>query len=143
MFICVTEVDFLTKIPCTEAPQSTGPSMPEVKGLKLDWANQSIWPIPLSPEGVYLRAPLYYGVCDDDADTNLNGVIEILSESEWMQRKHDEFYARKPFDSWTWNADNMTWNAPIPYPSNEPYNKYYWDESLLAWTERQIINPPL
>jgi len=32
MYICITEVDAVTKIVCTAEPQRTGPSMPAVKG---------------------------------------------------------------------------------------------------------------
>lgn len=133
MYICVTEVDSNTKIPCTQEPQRTGPSMPKVKGLALDWADKSTWPVELAPDGTYLRAPKYYGTCDDDADTSIAGVLEVLTEAEWMQRKHDEFYARKPYESWTWDAASMTWNCPVPYPEGADYHAYYWDEPTLSW----------
>jgi hypothetical protein len=35
--IVLTEVDAKTKVPCTVEPQRTGPSMPKIKGLVLDW----------------------------------------------------------------------------------------------------------
>lgn len=133
MYICVTEVDAVTKIPCTVEPQRTGPSMPLIKNLKLDWADQSTWPVKVDKTGVYLRAPKYYGTCDDDADINIPGVLEVLSGEEWMQRKHDEFYARKPYSSWIWDSLSMTWNSPVPYPQGANPYEYYWDESTLAW----------
>jgi hypothetical protein len=37
MYICITEVDAVTKIPCTVEPQRTGPSMPAVKGWTHIW----------------------------------------------------------------------------------------------------------
>ena len=79
MYICVTEVDAITKIPCTQEPQRTGPSMPVVKGLKLDWTNKSTWPVELAPDGTYLRAPLYYGTCDKDG--SITGVNEAAFAS--------------------------------------------------------------
>lgn len=139
MYICVTEVDALTKIPCTEAPQSTGPSMPNVKGLKLDWCDKSTWPVPLTPFGVCTRPPRYYGICDDDASTNIPGVLEVLSEAEWNKRKYEEAYARKPYPSWYWNPSDLTWNSPVPYPENEPFHKYYWDENSTSWKEHIIM----
>lgn len=93
-YIVVTEVDNGTKIPCTVAPQRNGPAMPDVKGLQLDWANMSRWPIKLNAEGVYLEAPKYYGVCDDDADVSVAGVLEVLTEEEWTRHKDAEFNAR-------------------------------------------------
>jgi hypothetical protein len=133
MYICVTEVDAKTKIPCTVEPQRTGPSMPDVKGWQYNWDNESTWPVELASDGTYLRAPLYYGTCDDDADTTIAGVLEIITEEEYNQRKYDEFYARQPYPSWIWDPETLTWSAPVPYPDDG--NNYYWDENTLSWVE--------
>ena len=135
MFVCVTEVDSSTKIPCTVEPQRTGPSMPQVKGLQLDWADMSTWPVELAQDGTYLRAPKYFGTCDDDADTSIVGVLEVLTEAEYNQRKHDEFYARRPYPSWIWNPETLVWSSPIPYPDDG--KQYYWDEETTSWVERE------
>lgn len=132
-YICVTEVDATTKIPCTVEPQRTGPSMPVIKGLQLDWADMSTWPVELVQDGTYLRAPKYYGTCDDDADTSIAGVLEVLTEQEWMQRKHDEFYVRRPYASWIWNPETFVWSSPVPYPNDG--KKYEWDENATLWVE--------
>ena len=136
-YIVITEVDAKTKIPCTDEPQRTGPSMPNIKGLLLDWADKSTWPVELDITGKYLRAPKYYGTCDDDADLTISGVLEELTQVEWMSRKHDEFYARQPYSSWTWNSFDFTWSSPVPYPANEDYNKYFWDEATTSWKETE------
>ena len=133
MYICVTEVDARTKIPCTVEPQRTAPSMPEIKGFILNWFDESTWPVPLSQDGTYLRAPKYYGTCDDDADTSIAGVLEVLTEAEYNQRKYDEFYARQPYPSWIWNPETLTWSSPVPYPNDG--KRYYWDEATTSWTE--------
>jgi len=133
IYICVTEVDAKTKIPCTVEPQRAGPSMPNVKGLQLDWADKSTWPVELSSDGTYLRAPKYYGTCDDGASTSVSGVLEVITEQEWMQRKHDEFYARQPYPSWVWDAETLVWSSPVPYPDDG--NKYRWDEATTSWVE--------
>lgn len=106
MFICVTEVDKDTRIPCTVEPQRTGPSMPIVKGLRLHWQDESTWPIELSPTGVYLRAPKYYCTCDDDADTSIAGVLEVLTEAEWNARRDAEIAARRRF---VWDSVTASW----------------------------------
>ncbi len=89
-YIVITEVDAITKIPCTVAPQRTGPSMPAIKGLQLDWADKSTWPVELAQDGSYLRAPKYYGTCDDDADTNIAGVLQVLTQDEYNTAKATE-----------------------------------------------------
>jgi hypothetical protein len=137
MYICVTEVDAVTKIVCTQEPQRTGPSMPAVKGLKLEWADKSTWPVELAEDGTYLRAPKYYGTCDDDADTSIAGVLEVLSEADYFQRKQAEYEARRPYPSWLWDEDNGQWIPPIPRPDDAVMNggnvRYKWDEETVSW----------
>jgi hypothetical protein len=99
MRICVTEVDASTKIPCTIEPQRTGPSLPDVKGLEYKWSDQSTWPIELASDGRYLRAPKYYCFCDDDADISIAGVLEVLTEEEWIALEIAEMEARKSYPS--------------------------------------------
>ena len=137
MYICVTEVDAATRIVCTESPQRTGPSMPKVKGLRILWDDSSTWPVELSPEGVYLRAPKYYGTCDDDADTNIPGVLQVLTEEEYKSLKLTELEARRPYPSWIGYEDTMTWGAPVPRPANAILNggnvRYEWNEEIVNW----------
>jgi hypothetical protein len=135
--IVLTEVDAKTKVPCTVEPQRTGPSMPKVKGLVLDWVDKSTWPVELDPTGIYLRAPKYYGTCDDDADLTVAGVLEELTQVEWTTRKHDEFYARQPYPSWVWNSFDFTWSSPVPYPEGADFSAYKWDEETTSWVERE------
>lgn len=144
MYICVTEVDADTKIPCTEAPQRTGPSHPDVKGLIIKWANSSAWPIQLSADGTYLAAPKYYGTCDDDADTSIPGVLSVLTEEEFNSLWQEEILARRPFPSWTWNPVFNDWMAPKPPPDDALINggnvAYRWDEPSVSWAPIMTLN---
>lgn len=81
MYICVTHVDSLTKLPADIAPLSNGPAMPEVKGLQILWWNQSEWPTDMS---------LFYGTCDDDADLDVPGVIGTVTEEEFLTKREAE-----------------------------------------------------
>jgi len=60
---------------------SHGPAFPAVKGLRVEWANQSQWPTDF---------PLFYGTCDDDADTTVPGVVRALTQAE-----HDAAWAQE------------------------------------------------
>jgi hypothetical protein len=137
MHICVTEVDKDTRIPCTAEPQRTGPSMPDVKGLAILWVDKSAWPVELAEDGTYLRAPKYYGTCDDDADTTIPGVLEVITEADFLQRKDAEILARKPFASWVWNEEEQMWKPPFPRPADAVINggtvRYQWDEETVNW----------
>ena len=137
MYICVTEVDAVTKIPCTVEPQRTGPSMPAVKGFQYKWQNSSTYPVELASDGTYLRAPKYYGTCDDDADTNIAGVLQVLTEEEYNTLRTAEHEARRPYPSWIGYSDTMTWGAPVPRPVDAVMNggnvRYQWDEATVNW----------
>lgn len=142
MYICVTEVDAQTKIPCTAEPQRTGPSMPDVKGLAVVWWDKSTWPVELAEDGTYLRAPKYYGTCDDDADTTVPGVLEVLTEVEWNERRVAELEAMRPYPSWIGYLDTMTWGPPVPRPADAIMNggnvRYQWDEATVNWVPMEF-----
>jgi hypothetical protein len=137
MYICITEVDAVTKIVCTAEPQRTGPAMPDVKGYKHIWHNSSTWPVETSSDGTYLRAPRYYGTCDDDADTTIAGVLQVLTEAEFNAAKVTEHEARRPYPSWVGYLDTMTWAAPVARPADAVMNggnvRYQWDEATVNW----------
>jgi hypothetical protein len=137
MYICLTEVDAVTKIPCTVEPQRTGPSMPSVKGFQYKWQNSSTYPISTDETGTYLRAPKYYGTCDDDADTSIAGVLQVLTEEEYNTLRAEEHEARRPYPSWIGYQDTMTWGAPVPRPVDAVMNggnvRYQWDEATVNW----------
>ena len=137
MYICVTEVDAVTKIPCTVEPQRTGPSMPSVKGFQYKWQNSSTYPVSTNATGTYLRAPKYYGTCDDDADTSIAGVLQVLTEEEYNTLRAEEHEARRPYPSWIGYLDTMTWGAPVPRPADAIMNggnvRYQWDEATVNW----------
>jgi hypothetical protein len=137
MYICITEVDAVTKIPCTVEPQRTGPSMPAIKGWTHLWHDSSTWPVSTDATGTYLRAPKYYGTCDDDADTTIAGVLQVLTEAEFNAAKVAEHEARKPYPSWIGYLDTMTWGAPVAKPADAIMNggnvRYQWDEATVNW----------
>ena len=137
MYICITEVDAVTKIVCTAEPQRTGPSMPAIKGWTHIWHDSSTWPVPTSSDGTYLRAPRYYGTCDDDADTSIAGVLQVLTEEEYNAARAAEHEARRPYPSWIGYSDTMTWSAPVPRPVDAVMNggnvRYQWDEATVNW----------
>ena len=137
MYICITEVDAVTKIVCTAEPQRTGPSMPAIKGWTHIWHDSSTWPVPTSSDGTYLRAPRYYGTCDEDADTTIAGVLQVLTEAEFNAAKVAEHEARKPYPSWIGYIDTMTWAAPVARPADAVMNggnvRYQWDEATVNW----------
>ena len=137
MYICITEVDAVTKIVCTAEPQRTGPSMPAIKGWTHLWHDSSTWPVSTAPDGTYLRAPKYYGTCDADADLNIAGVLQVLTEAEFNAAKVAEHEARRPYPSWIGYLDTMTWAAPVARPADAVINggnvRYQWDEATLNW----------
>lgn len=131
MYIQLTNIDADTGVLCTEAPMRTGPAMPEVKGFQFIFAKESAYPIDTNADGSYAEMPLYYGTCDDDADTSLTGVVKVLSEVEFNADKQAEHQARKPYSSWIGDIDTMSWQPPVAYPQDG--NFYQWDEPSVSW----------
>jgi len=142
-YICITEVDAVTKIVCTAEPQRTGPSMPAIKGWTHIWHDSSTWPVSTAPDGTYLRAPKYYGTCDADADLNIAGVLQVLTEAEFNAAKVAEHEARKPYPSWIGYIDTMTWAAPVARPADAIMNggnvRYQWDENTVNWIAQATL----
>ncbi|NDB86278.1 MAG: hypothetical protein EB127_26810 [Alphaproteobacteria bacterium] len=137
MHICITEIDAATRIVCTQEPMRTGPALPNIKGFQMNWVDKSTWPVELAHDGTYLRAPKYYGTCDDDADLSVSGVLEVLTEEDFIQRKQVEIEARRPFPSWVFNEEIGEWTAPFPRPADAIINggtvAYTWDEETIGW----------
>ena len=51
----------------------------------------------------------------------------------------DGFIAPKPFPSWNLNEETCQWEAPIPYPSEEP-GTYQWNEANQTWDALQPVS---
>ena len=37
------------------------------------------------------------------------------------------------YDSWVWNTETLSWEAPVPYPDDGKF--YEWDEDTQSWVE--------
>lgn len=133
MYIQLTNIDADTKILCTQEPMRTGPALPDVKGFQFIFQNESDFPITSNSDGSLSKPPLLWGVCDDDADTTLVGVLKVLTEAEFTSDKQAEHQARRPYQSWVGDINTMTWQPPVPYPQDG--KRYYWDESIINWGE--------
>lgn len=133
MYIQITNIDASTGILCTKEPMRTGPAIPNVKGFQFIFQNESAFPIALNSDGSLSKAPLMWGTCDDDADTNIVGVIKTLTQSEFDADKLQEFNLRRPYSSWVGDINTMSWQPPVPYPQDD--KQYYWDEPSVSWKE--------
>ena len=81
MYICVTYVDSITGLPADVAPMSNGPAFPDLKGFQYEWANEAEWPTD---------KPLFFGTCDADADTSINGVVEVLDQEKYERLRQGQ-----------------------------------------------------
>jgi len=91
-YICVTHIDSRTGIPGHKETMRNGPAHPEVKGLKLEWWDESNWPLT-HPD----QYPRFYGTCDDDSNTDIPGVIFVFQDSETATAKeqYDEAHQQE------------------------------------------------
>lgn len=52
----------------------------------------------------------------------------------------DAFIPPKPHPSWVLNETTVTWEAPVPEPTDAPEGSYYsWNEESQSW---ELITPP-
>ena len=52
----------------------------------------------------------------------------------------DAFIPPKPHPSWVLNETTVTWEAPVPEPTDAPEGSYYkWNEENQSW---ELITPP-
>lgn len=45
----------------------------------------------------------------------------------------EQFVAKQPYPSWTYDKEKNVWNPPIPKPNDG--NLYLWDEETQTWFE--------
>jgi len=72
-YVEVTHVDAQTGVPVNDAPAKNGPKIPELKGAKYLFGDESRWPAPI---------PKFYLEVDDDADLSTPGVIRELDQTQ-------------------------------------------------------------
>ena len=64
-------------------------------------------------------------------------MLEVLTETEWNERRVAEHEATRPYPSWIGYLDTMSWGAPVPRPIDAIMNggnvRYQWDEATLNW----------
>ena len=130
MYIVITNIDAISGKLCTENAMQF-PSLPTLPNFEFKFDIENLYPIQTTLEGVYLETPLYYGTCDDDADTTLTGVVKVLTEAEFNVDKEAEHQARRPYPSWVGDLATMSWSPPVAYPQDG--NFYQWDEPTVSW----------
>jgi hypothetical protein len=140
-YIKFTYVDAQTGICVNKAPTRNGPKFPEVKGLQYLFALESKYPTDV---------PEFFGICDDDANLDIDGCFGEITEAEFIAERQEEINARKPYSSWVlnqevWNDPLLLlvnlWSSPVAMPEDagtgEPPKRYTWDEETTSWVERE------
>ena len=113
MLIKFTYVDAQTLRPMNEEPAAAGPILPNVPGIAIDFGNESEWPC------LY---PIFYGHCDDDADSITPGILDVLTQESFdealaheqaarIERTKNEVRGRR---SWLLNSCDWTQLADSP-----------------------------
>jgi hypothetical protein len=85
MFIKFTYVDSVTGESIHSAPTGTVPVFPALPGLIFSFALASKYPIDV---------PEFFGICDDNADTTMPGVLGVISETEFHTTEQQEIAAQ-------------------------------------------------
>lgn len=86
-----THVDAGTGVPGYLAPMRNGPAFPAVAGLSYIFALESLYPTD---------KPVFYGTCDDDADTSIPGVLHVVTEADAYNAHVNEMRRRVADRRW-------------------------------------------
>lgn len=107
------------------------PEFPAVKGLELKWTDESnhSGSIFIKKEGA--AEPVFYGTCDDDADTDIAGVVSVLTEQVYKDAFRAEKYKVLHRETWVFDEEKLCWVPPLPYPIDGA--DYEWNEEHQAW----------
>jgi hypothetical protein len=70
-----TYVDVKTGVSVAKAPAKNGPVFPAITGLQFIRARESQYPT---------NVPQFYGTCDDEADTRVEGVLSVMTPEAWL-----------------------------------------------------------
>lgn len=84
-YIKFTYVDAITGISVAKAPAANGPAFPAVASLEFVWARESRYPTDV---------PEFFGTCPDVSDTNIDGVLGVIGEYDFINMQADEMAAR-------------------------------------------------
>jgi len=68
--------------------------------------------------------------------TSYNGSIrnKFAAIGDSYNVEIDAFISPKPFDSWSFNAETLKWESPVPRPDGN----FIWNEELTSWVEVEI-----
>lgn len=86
-YIQFTYIDAITKVSLEHSQVFSQLVFPDVKGLEFVWARESAYPTDV---------PHFFGTCDPDADTDVEGVMRVLSEEDFNLFRTDELRQRVP-----------------------------------------------
>jgi hypothetical protein len=86
-YIKFTHVDSVTGISVASEPAANGPAFPGVEGLAFEWARESAYPT---------NVPHFFGTCPDASITQIDGVMAVLTKSEYDAARAAEMRARVP-----------------------------------------------
>ena len=86
-YIKFTYVDSATGVSIAKQPATNGPVFPAVAGLEYIWARESAYPT---------NVPEFFGICPDDSDTQVDGVLGVYLQVDWETMREDEMRARNP-----------------------------------------------
>lgn len=84
-YLKFTHVDAITGISVAAEPSLNGAVFPDVEGLAFVWARESAYPT---------ATPDLFGTCPDTSSVQVDGVLGVFCEADWLQMQLDEMNAR-------------------------------------------------
>ncbi|GAD20968.1 hypothetical protein [Acidovorax sp. MR-S7] len=127
-YIKLTFIDAVTGIPVTQEPAANGPVLPPVQGLVVEWERESAYPTD---------QPELFGTCPDESDTDLAGVLAVMTQAEWDAEHQAELAAREAKDRHLWQITRLAFRNRFTLPEKAGLELASVDDASAPMVQRQ------
>lgn len=99
-----------------------------IKNNLIDYINEKLNEVQVNHESSpkdlvsFIRAVM--------AMLSLGTAIDIIEDADNTRTMLSTY---KPYNSWHWDKEKRSWEAPQQYPSNAPEGVYEWSEDVINW----------
>lgn len=127
-YLKVTHVDAITRVSVITAPAANGPDFPVVAGLVIEWARESAFPT---------TEPEYFGTCPDESDTEVDGVLAVITQAEYDAAHQAELAAREAKERPLWQITRLAFRNRFTMPEKAGLELASADDASAPMTQRQ------
>lgn len=127
-YLKFTHVDAVTRVSVATEPAANGPDYPAVAGLQLEWARESVWPVSV---------PEFFGTCPDESDTDVDGVLAVITQADYDAAREAELAAREAIERHLWQITRLAFRNRFTMPEKAGLELASVDDASAPMVQRQ------